>query len=389
MSYTFDFPIQRRGTDSAKWSYYGPDTLPMWVADMDFVSPQPILDALQARVAQGVFGYGSDPDALRTVLVDRMQRLYGWAIQQEQIVFLPGLVCGLNVVSRAVGTPGDGVLVTTPVYPPFLSAPINQQRVVHAAPLAQHVTGKRLHYTVDFDAMAGAIQHNTRLFILCNPHNPTGVAYSRAELTRMAELCEANDLVICSDEIHCDLMLDGAKHIPIASLSPAIAQRTVTLMAPSKTFNIPGLGASFAIVPNPALRKQVEHAALGIVPHLNILGVIAAEAAYTQCDAWLQALLVYLQQNRDFAVNYIEEYFPDIKVTCPDATYLLWLDCRDAGIKGNAQKFFLEQAHVAVNDGKIFGDDGDGFVRLNFGCPRATLVAGLEQMRQALAKQNA
>lgn len=386
MLYNFDLPVQRRGTDSVKWSYFGPDALPMWVADMDFVSPQPIIDALQARVAHGVFGYGSDSDSLRAILVERMQRLYGWTIQPDDIVFLPGLVCGLNVVSRAIGAPGDSVLVNTPVYPPFLSAPVHQQRILQAVPLAQEVTGTRLHYSIDFDALAGAMQPDTKLFILCNPHNPVGIAYAHSELARLAELCAANDLVICSDEIHCDLMLGGARHVPIASLAPEIAQHTITLMAPSKTFNIPGLGASIAIVPNSELRKQVQHAAIGIVPHLNILGMVAAEAAYAQCDDWLQALLVYLTENRDFAVSFVEEHLPGVKTTCPDATYLLWLDCRATGIEGNPQEFFLTHAQVAVNDGSYFGEQGHGFVRLNFGCSRATLATGLEQMRQALAK---
>jgi cystathionine beta-lyase len=383
-NFNFDQCPDRRPSDSAKWSYFGADVLPMWVADMDFVSPQPIIDALQARVAHGVFGYGSDSPALRSALVERMQRLYGWAIEPADIVFLPGLVSGLNVVSRAVGVAGDSAVVHTPVYGPFLSAPANQGRKLQVAPLTCSVAGQRLHYAVDFDRFAAVLDASSKLFILCNPHNPVGRAFTRPELEQMAALCERHDLVICSDEIHCDLLMTGTRHIPIASLAPEIAQRTITLMAPSKTFNIPGLGASFAIVPNPALRKQVEQAATGIVPHLNLLGMVAAEAAYTRCDDWLAALNAYLTANRDFAIAYLEEKLPQARVTQPEATYLLWLDCRDLGIEGAPAEFFLKQAKLAVNEGAWFGEGGAGFVRLNYGCPRSTLQQGLEQLVQTV-----
>lgn len=388
MSFNFDQCPDRRGGASAKWSYFGPDVLPMWVADMDFVSPQPIIDALQARVAHGVFGYGLDSPILRDALVERMQRLYGWTIEMTDIVFLPGLVSGLNVVSRAVGERGDGVVVHTPVYGPFLSAPPNQGRKLQVAPLTYSVTGQRLHYTVDFDRFEAEIDASSKMFILCNPHNPVGRAFTRQELEQIADVCDRHDLVICSDEIHCDLLMTGTQHIPIASLSPAVAQRTITLMAPSKTFNIPGLGASFAIVQNPALRKQVEAAATGIVPHLNILGMVAAEAAYTRCDDWLAALNTYLTANRDFAVAYLEERLPAARVTMPEATYLLWLDCSNLGIEIAPADFFLKQAKLAVNEGAWFGEGGAGFVRLNYGCPRATLEQGLEQLVRAVAEQD-
>ncbi|MFO7634208.1 MAG: aminotransferase class I/II-fold pyridoxal phosphate-dependent enzyme, partial [Caldilinea sp.] len=254
MSYNFDQVIERRGTDSGKWGYYPEDVLPMWVADMDFAAPQPIIDALMRRVEHGVFGYGMDSKVLKQTLVDRMARLYGWAIQPDDIVMLPGLVSGLNIVSRAIGERGDGVLINTPVYGPFLTAPVNQYRTLQSAPLHVAKTGRRLHYGLNMEGLHAARHPQTKLFLLCNPHNPVGRAFTRSELTEIAAFCEQHDLVICSDEIHCDLLLDGTQHIPIASLSPEIAQRTVTLMAPSKTFNIPGLGASFAIVQNPALR---------------------------------------------------------------------------------------------------------------------------------------
>ena len=385
MNHNFDQPPVRRGTDSLKWQRYG-DALPLWVADMDFISPEPVLAALRDRVAHGVFGYGAPPDELTETLCARMADLYRWAVEPEQIVYLPGLVSGLNVVCRAVGEPGDEVLVQTPVYPPFLSAPTNQDRRLLAAELCAESRDGRLHYTFDDDAFAASIGPRTRLFILCHPHNPVGRAFDAAELTRLATLCERHDLVVCSDEIHCDLLLDGRRHIPFATLSPEIARRCITLMAPSKTFNIAGLGASFAIIQNPELRRRFKRAMRGIVPDANILGLTAALAAYRHGGDWLRELLVYLAANRDYAADYIARHLPGIRATVPEATYLAWLDCRQAGISGNPHAFFLENARVALNDGAAFGPDGEGFVRLNFGCSRATLAEGLERMRGALAR---
>jgi len=244
--------------------------------------------------------------------------------------------------------------------------------------------GDALHYEIDFDVFEQAITPKTRLFILCNPHNPIGRGYSPDELTRMAEICLEHDLIICSDEIHCDLLLNGTRHTPLAALSPKIAQRCITLLAPSKTYNVPGLGCSMAIIQNDSLRRRVEKAMLGIVPHVNVMGYVAALTAYAEGQEWLTQLLDYLAANRDAMVKYVNEYLPGISTTAPAATYLAWLDCRQAGIEDNPHKFFLEQAKVALNDGETFGPGGQGFVRLNFGCPRSTLMQALEQMRVAL-----
>ncbi|MBX3009940.1 MAG: PatB family C-S lyase [Caldilineaceae bacterium] len=384
MAYDFDTIIDRRASDSAKWHFYSEDVLPMWVADMDFRSPEPILRAMHERIDHGVFGYGGVTAQLREVICERMARLYNWKVHPEAIVSLPGLVSGLNVVSRAIGDRGDGVLVNTPVYPPFLSAPTNQERELQSAPLAKEEKQGLLHYSLDVAALTQALQANTRLFILCNPHNPIGRAYTRAELQQLAEFCLRHDLVICSDEIHCDLLLGSTQHIPLASLDPEIAERTITLMAPSKTFNVPGLGCSLAIIPNAGLRQKLQKASNGIVPHVNLLGYTAAVAAYAECEDWLQELRTYLTANRDLLVETITREMPQLRVTVPEATYLGWIDCRESGIEGNPQKFFLEQAKVALNDGVPFGDGGEGFVRLNFGCPRGLLEQGLASMQRAL-----
>lgn len=384
--YNFDQAPCRQGTDSLKWQRYGA-ALPLWVADMDFPAPEPVLAALRERVAHGVFGYGAPPEALTETLCARMADLYQWTVTPEQIVYLPGLVCGLNVVCRAVGEPGDEVLVQTPVYPPFLAAPVNQERRLVAAELTLETDGERLYYTFDDAAFAAVISARTRLFILCHPHNPVGRAFNGEELARLADLCERYDLTVCSDEIHCDLLLDGRRHTPLATLSPEIARRCITLMAPSKTFNIPGLGASFAIIQNPELKRRFKQALRGIVPDVNVLGLTAALAAYQRGGDWLQELLPYLAANRDYLVDVVGRSLPGVRVTVPEATYLAWLDCRDAGIPGNPHAFFLEQAGVALNDGATFGPGGEGFVRLNFGCPRARLAEALERMRGALLKR--
>jgi cystathionine beta-lyase len=384
MEYNFDEIVDRRDTDSAKWRFYPEDVLPMWVADMDFRSPEVVIQALHKRVEQGTFGYGADSTELREAICARMARLYNWQISPPDILFLPGLVSGLNLVSRAIGQRGDGVLVTTPVYPPFLTAPLNQERELHDAQLAVERTGAALHYGVDDDAMERAIQSNTRLFLLCNPHNPVGRAYTRDELLRMAEICQHHDLVICSDEIHSDLTLGATRHLPIASLDGEIAARTITLLAPSKTYNLPGLGCSMAIIQNPELRQQVMRASAGIIPHVNVLGIVAALAAYTEADDWLAALKAYLTANRDFFLDYVATHWPAVRYTVPEATYLGWLDFRQVALPMTPQACFLEWARVALGDGAAFGKGGEGFVRVNLGAPRRLLAEGLERMERAL-----
>ncbi len=383
--YDFDQPIERRGAESCKWTEYGNDVLPLWVADMDFAAPEPVLEALRQRVSHGVFGYDQPPPALREAICERLQRLYGWSVTPEQIIFLPGLVVGLNLACRTVAEPGGAILAQTPVYPPFLTAPGYHGLALQTAELAYTTAGQVLRYEIDFDRFEAAISNDTRLFILCNPHNPVGRCYTRPELTRLAEICIRHDVIICSDEIHCDLLLTDAVHLPLAALSPEIADRCITLMAPSKTFNIAGLECGFAIVPNPKLRRRLIKAARGIVSGVNLMGATAALAAYKKGQPWLAQVLPYLTANRDFLVDYIRTYWPEVRFTIPEATYLAWLDCREAGIEGNPYQFFLKKARVALNDGSTFGPGGGGFVRLNFGCTRATLTQALAQMRAALA----
>jgi cystathionine beta-lyase len=381
----FDFSqdVDRRGTNSIKWDLFGEDVLPMWVADTEFAAPVAVIEAIRARLEHPVFGYTADSPTLRETLVARMQARYGWTIDPTWIVFMSGLVAGLNIVTRTVGEAGEGILMNPPIYPPFMYASRNFARTMQNAPLAYSSNGHTIDYALDFAALEAAVTPITRLFLFCNPHNPSGRVFTRAELEQVAEFCERHDLILCSDEIHSELTYSGQQHIPIASLSPEIAARTITLIAPSKTFNIPGLGNAAAIVPDAALRDQLRMTgySMGAIP--NALGYVAAEAAYREGDAWLRALLLHLEGNRDFLVEYVREYLPGVKTTVPQATYLAWLDFRDTGLE-NPQRHLLEKAKVALNNGAEFGAEGLGFARLNFGCSRAMLTQGLEQIRDSL-----
>ena len=380
MVFDFDRIIERRGTDSMKWRRYG-EAIPMWVADMDFAAPEPVIEALRARVEHGIFGYASEPASLREVLCAWLQRRFSWTVPSDALVFVPGVVAAFNVACRAFCEPGDGVLVQPPVYPPMRAAPANFGLTRDESELSQDANGR---YFVDYDRMADAITDRTRLFMLCSPHNPTGRVFTREELLAMAEISLRRGLTICSDDIHCDLVFEPHQHLPIASLDPEIARRTVTVMAPSKTFNIPGLGFSFAIIEDADLRKRFTAASRDIVPHINVLGYVGALAAYTEGEPWLEACIAYLRQNRDILMQFVTERLPGVCMALPEATYLAWLDFRAANLPEDPQLFFLKHAGVALNEAAALGPGGEGFARLNFGCPRSTLVEVLERMERAL-----
>ena len=371
---SFDTPIDRRGSDSFKWGKYaGRDILPLWVADMDFAAPPAVLDALHRRIEHGVFGYGGPWPSLTESVLAHLQDEYSWSIEPEWLVWLPGLVTGLNVACRAV----DGeVLTATPIYPPFLSAPHFSGRKLNRVDLA--LDNNRWQW--DMAAVQQATTAATRLFLFCHPHNPVGRCWSRDELLALADYAERNDLVVCSDEIHCGLILDADKrHIPFASLSPAAAQRSITLLAPSKTFNIPGLGCAFAVIPNPALRRRFEQAMHGIVPHVNVLGLAACEAAFRHGGDWHRDLIAYLRGNRDRVAATMAS-LPGVRMAPVEATYLAWIDVRDLRLAKPAAHF---EAHgIGLSDGADFG--APGWLRLNFGCPRATLDEALSRFERAV-----
>jgi cystathionine beta-lyase len=393
--YDFDTLPDRRKTESVKWNYFPEDVLPLWVADMDFVSPEPVVRALQERVAHGIFGYPDNfvptdqkPSILADIIVQRMAQRYSWQVKPEEIVFLPGVVAGFNMACHAMAvsadggqSPSGGVLVQTPVYPPFLGAAAVAGMQRQEMELTCNPDGS---YEIDWQAFEAAFTPETRMFLLCNPHNPVGRVFRRDELEHMAEVCLQHGTIICSDEIHCDLIFSGQRHIPIASLGPEIARSTITLIAPSKTYNIAGLECAVAIIQNDSLRRRFQSANKGLVHGVNLLGWVAAVAAYRDGQEWLDQLLAYLEANRDCLYDFTQRKLPGVKMTQPEGTYLAWLDCRNAGIEGNPCEFFLKQAKVALNDGKTFGRGGEGFVRLNFGCPRSLLLQALERMKGSL-----
>jgi len=377
----FNILPDRRITESAKWRVYDDDVLPMWVADMDFRSPEPVIQALQKRVEHGVFGYPMPQDELKEATLAWLERRHSWTVDPEHLIFIPGVVTGFNLASHAVAKSGDGVLVQTPTYGPFLQVANNVQLEQHEMEL---VIGEDGQYFIDLEAFEATITERTRIFMLCNPHNPTGRVFRKAELEAMAEICLRHDVIICSDEIHCDLVYEDHKHIPTATLSPEIADKTITLLAPSKTFNIAGLEASVAVIENDELRQKFEGARQGLVGWVNLLGQVATQACYQHGEPWLDALLPYLQTNRDYVYDIVNQELPGISMLKPEGTYLAWLDCRQSGIDGKPSEFFIEQARVAMNDGDWFGRGGEGYVRFNFGCPRPQIEKALEKMKTAL-----
>ncbi len=380
MLYHFDVMPDRRATESAKWKIYPADVLPLWVADMDVVSPEPVVRALQERVAHGVFGYPVEPPDLRDLLVARMAERYGWSIQPDEIVFLPGVIVGFHLACHTLKQNGSALLCQPPVYPPILHAAATTGMIAQEAALVQRADGT---FEIDFDAFEAAITAETRVFLLCSPHNPVGRVFRREELARLAEICLRHGVAIVSDEIHCDLVFPEHPHIPIASLSPEVSQQAITLMAPSKTFNIAGLECAFAIIQNAELRRAYRHGTQGLVSGVNLLGWTAALAAYRDGQDWLTQVMAYFRENRDFLVDFVNRELPGVQTTTPEGTYLAWLDCRATGLSDPYQ-FFLERARVAMNDGKSFGRGGEGFTRINFGCPRSVLEDGLNRMKAAL-----
>lgn len=376
MTYDFDTVIPRRGTDSSKWNRNpDPDFLPMPVADMDFQSAPVIIEALQRRAEHGVFGYADPPPSAIEAVREKLFRDYAWDVEPQWLVWLPGLVVGLNIACRMLASPQDAVVTTTPIYPPFLLAPGFTGHPRIDVPLPQAPT----RYEMPWNPLAAAFAEPAKLFLHCNPHNPAGRVMRRPELEKLAELCLQHDMTVCSDEIHCDLVLDESlPHIPLATISDDIAQKTITLMSPSKAFNLAGLMWSYAVIPNDALRRQFLRAARGIVTELNVFGYAGGEAAYRHAADWHHELLQTLRRNRDLVQETVAA-LPGLWMPQIEATYLAWIDCRGRTFPREPSLHF-EKNGLGLSHGVAFG--APGFVRLNYGCPLSTLQEGLRRFRE-------
>lgn len=385
MAYNFDRTPNRRALSFVnKWTWYSKEILPMWVADMDFSAPSPIIKALQKFLEHGDLGYQLPSMALYEAVAARLERLYDWKVSPHAVVPISGVNSGYNVATRTFCTSRRGYMIQTPVYNEFHETQKKTGVPQREAPLAESGEGNRLSYEVDFDSFERAVK-KANMFLLCNPHNPVGLIYSNADLKRMAEICLENDVLIVSDEIHSELLLGAHTFTPLATLSPEIAARTITLIAPSKTFNVPGFFCGFAIIPNEELRIRYMETIFKMGIHVASPGLVAAQVAYSgACDAWLRALRKYLTDNRDFLVDYVTHYLPMLRITIPDATYLGWIDCSELNLRPSPYEFFLKGAQVALSDGGRFGKGSEQFVRLNFGTSRKILKQGLDRMRKAI-----
>lgn len=390
MTFDFDSEIPRAGTASVKYdgaaaNFGTSDVIPMWVADMDFAAPAAITRTLMERAAHPVYGYTLYPDSMVEALMSWLKKRHGWEIERAWIVMCPGVVTALHATVLAVTQPGESVIVQSPVYAPFYSCVTTTGRRLVHNPLKLE-DGR---YAIDFDHLEQCAAEGARLLILCSPHNPVGRVWSRDELERILKIARKHDLVVLADEIHADLVYPGIKHTALATLA-VDGDQIITALAPSKTFNIPGLGLSALIVPNPshraALRKVFDQLH---VQASNPFSITAFEAAYREGEPWLESLLVYLQETRDFVRDYLDSHLPGIHLIEPEGTYLLWLDCRALGMNDEAlQRFFVQEAGVGLSPGTVFGMGGSGFMRMNIGTPRRIVATALERIKCALEARN-
>jgi cystathionine beta-lyase len=385
----FDRVVDRTGTESLKWVYPRKvlkveDAIPMWVADMDFEAPPAVVEALRRRAEHGVFGYPLVPPSFYAAAIDWLKSRHGWEVEKGWMSMTPGIVAALNYLVRALTRPGDGVIIQTPVYHPFYYAIENHGRRLVRNPL--RFDGRR--YTMDLEDLDRKAAE-ARLLILCSPHNPVGRVWSREELEGLARIAVDRDLVVISDEIHHDLVLHGHHHQVLAALSPAIAARTITCVAPSKTFNIPGLSTAAVVASNPDLLKAFEDEAERSGFDLGqVFGIVGFEAAYRHGAGWLDELLPYLEGNIDLMESFLTERVPGIRLIRPEGTYLALLDCRGLGLEpAGLNDFFLKRARVYFSDGAMFGPELEGFVRVNFACPRSVLREALERIERAVASK--
>lgn len=382
--FDFDHEIDREGSHSVKYDgrqgmFGKSDVIPVWVADMDFATPPAVTRALAQRAAHPIYGYTLFPDSLYDSLIDWMLRRHGWTIQRDWIVMCPGVVPSLNAAVMAFTQPGESVIIQPPVYFPFFSAVTQTGRKLIPNPL-QLENGR---YTIDFDHLEQCAK-NARLLLLCSPHNPVGRVWNSDELERLLAIAAKHDVVVFSDEIHADLIYPGHQHHAIATL-PQNTGKIITAVAPSKTFNIPGLNLSTLIIPDKSIRNSIMQVFNNMhVSTSNPFSITAFETAYREGEAWLDELLIYLRDTRDSVTAFLATHLPEIKIIQPEGTYLLWLDCRALDMTDAQLKhFFIHEAGVGMSPGILFGNEGSGFMRLNIGAPRRTILSVLEHIREA------
>ncbi|HKM42983.1 MAG TPA: PatB family C-S lyase [Limnochordia bacterium] len=388
MGCKLDQIIDRRNTQCVKWDaaaerFGQEDLLPMWVADMDFATPEAVVEVIRARAAHGVYGYEIKPNSLNEAVLDWLKTRHDWTIDPSWLSYSPGVVGGLATAILALTEPGDRIVIQPPVYPPFFSLGDQNERIV----VENRLIEEDGRYTMNLVELEEIFRSGAKCLILCSPHNPVGRVWSKEELLALGALVTKYEVTVLSDEIWADLVFSASKHIPLASLSPEIADRVITFMAPSKTFNLAGLYLSNVIIPNEELREkfcnQVQRLGNG---HSNVFAPIAAEAAYRQGHAWLDELLAYLEANLAYVQAELAKITPTIKVVQPEGTFVVWLDCRDLGIPPEElNQFFVQKAGIALNDGVMFGASGAGYLRMNIGCPRSLITEAMERIAKALA----
>lgn len=385
MKYSFDEVIDRTGTaavkiDGMKEVWGRTDLLPLWVADMDFATPPFILEAIRRRCEHPILGYTEKPESYYQAIIGWVKRRYGMEVSKEQLNYVPGIVPGLGMALNCFTAPGDKVMIMPPVYHPFAwLVQRNGRRLVECPLKMENGT-----YRMDLELFRRSIK-GIRVLILCNPHNPGGVVWTREELETIADVCAEDNVIVFSDEIHADLTLPPHRHVPFAMISEHARNNSVTFMAPSKAFNIPGMAASHTVIYNEGLRKRfVTYLDAGELDMGHVLAYPAVEAAYTQGDEWLEQCLAYVQRNIAYVEAYLRENLPAIQAMRPQASYLVWLDCRELGLSQEALvDFFVSGARLALNDGAMFGKEGEGFMRMNVGCPRSILEQALKQLKEA------
>ena len=390
MKYNFDEVIDRTGYHSEKWDalkkVFGEipeDILPMWVADMEFRSPLPVIEAVKKAAEHGIYGYTSRPESYYQAIIDWMERRHHWKVKKDWLAFGPGVVPALSIIIRVFTQSGDKIIVQPPVHYPFFRVIENNGCHIVNNPLKLY-GGK---YCMDYGDLERKLDDpRAKLLILCNPHNPVGRAWHKEELSMLGEICLKHDILVVSDEIHADILFEGVKHIPFASISQAFAHHSITCTAPSKTFNLAGLQTSTIILPN-IRHHKIYHNTLNSLSldENNVFGLVALEAAYLHGEEWLEQLLSYLNENLNLLIKYFEENIPKVKVIKPEGTYLVWLDCRQLGLNAkDLNHFMIHKARIALDDGYWFGKEGEGFMRMNIACPRSVLKEGLKRIERAV-----